>query len=103
MCCTGVKQYSSKLITNGKSIFNHIPCSFGVLMCECEDMSGYLWPLLLVLLSMVSLMTPMLVVLPSWLLLWSMRLLRGTILLLRWLGCWGNLTYWLSSDWSWGS
>ena len=26
----------------------------------------------------------------------------GTVLLLQWLGCWGNLTYLLSSNWNWG-
>ena len=96
MCHTRVKQYSNKLITNAKSTFDHIPCGFGVLMCECEDLSGCLLPLLLALLSMGSPMTPTLVMLPLWLLLWSVRLLRGTVLLLRWMGCRGSLTYWLS-------
>ena len=100
---TGVKKYSSKLITNGKCTFDHVPSGLGVLVCEREDLPCCLGPLLLALLSMVPLVTPTLIVPPSGLLLWSARLLLGTILLLRWLGCWGNLTYWLSSDWSWGS
>ena len=66
-------------------------------MCEREDLPCCLGPLLLALLSMVPLVTPTLIVLPSWLLLWSARLL------LRWLGCWGNLTEGLSSNWIWGS
>ena len=100
---TGVKKYSSKLITNGKCTFDHVPCGLGVLMGEREDLPCCLGPLLLTLLSVVPLVTPTLIVPPSGLLLWSARLLLGTILLLRWLGCWGNLTDRLSSNWSWGS
>ena len=100
---TGVKQYSSNLVANEKCTFDHIPCCLSVLMRDHEDLPYCLGPLLLALLSMVPLVTPTLVVLPSWLLLWSARLLLGTILLLRWLGCWSNLTYGLSSNWSWGS
>ena len=95
---TGVKQYSSKLITNEKCTFNHIPGGLGVLMCEREDLPCYLGPLLLALLSMVPLVMPTLVVLPLWLLLWSVHLLLGTILLLWWLGCWSNLTYGLNNN-----
>ncbi|XXG73141.1 hypothetical protein AAC387_Pa07g2109 [Persea americana] len=93
---TGVKKYSSKLITNGKCTFDHVPCGFGFLMGEREDLPCCLGPLLLMLLSVVPLVTPTLIVLPS-------GLLLGTILLLQWLGCWGNLMDRLSSNWSWGS
>ena len=103
MSRTGVKKYSSKLITNGKYTFDHVPCGLGFLMVEREDLPCCLGPLLLTLLSVVPLVMPTLIVLPSRLLLWSARLLLGTILLLQWLGCWGNLTDGLSSNWSWGS
>ena len=57
-----------------------------------------LGPLLLALMSVVPPVMPTLIVLPSGLLLGSTRLLLGTILLLRWLGCWGNLMNKLSSN-----
>ena len=82
------------LITNEKCTFDHVPCGLGVLMGEREDLPCCLGPLLLALLSLGSLMTPTLIMLSS------RQLLRGTVLLLWWLGCWGNLMYWLSNNWS---
>ena len=64
---TGVKKYSSKLITNGKCTFGHVLCGLGFLVGEREDLPCCLGPLL----SMVPLATPTLIVLPSGLLLGS--------------------------------
>ncbi|XXG53139.1 hypothetical protein AAC387_Pa03g1286 [Persea americana] len=96
MCRTWIKQYSSKLITNGKSTFDHVPCGFGVLIGECEDLCGlYYWRCCpwgsndahadnAVLRAVAAERVPA----------------AGTVLLLRWLRCRSNLTYWKSSNWS---